>query len=71
MRHVRWIGGATGAGNATAARKFAHRYRLRPYVVDHRNYQHAALLAESVFDWARPGSSSPRRSWRTPAYAST
>ena len=34
LRHVRWIGGGSGAGKSTIARRVAGRHGLRVYATD-------------------------------------
>jgi hypothetical protein len=42
LRHVRWIGGAPGAGKTTTARQLAEIYGLRLYLTDDTMADHAA-----------------------------
>lgn len=42
LRHVRWIGGGSGAGKTTVARQLAERHSLRVYSTDDRHADHAA-----------------------------
>lgn len=42
LRHVRWIGGGSGAGKSTIARRLADRYDLRLYVTDDVMSDHAS-----------------------------
>jgi uridine kinase len=37
LRHVRWIGGGSGAGKTTVARLLAEQYSLRLYSTDDRH----------------------------------
>jgi len=41
LRHVYWIGGGSGAGKSTIARRIAGRYGLRLYVTDDMMPEHA------------------------------
>ena len=41
LRHVRWLGGATGAGKSTVARHLAEAHGLRPYSSDAAIRDHA------------------------------
>jgi 2-phosphoglycerate kinase len=41
LRHVRWIGGGSGAGKSTIARRLADRYGLRVYATDEVMADHA------------------------------
>jgi primosomal protein N' len=42
LRHVRWIGGAPGAGKTTTARQLAEKYGLQLYLTDDTMAIHAA-----------------------------
>ncbi|TYK44657.1 hypothetical protein FXF68_34160 [Actinomadura decatromicini] len=42
LRHVRWIGGGSGAGKSTVARRVASRHSLRVYSTDDAMPDHAA-----------------------------
>ena len=42
LRHVRWIGGGSGAGKTTVAGRLAGRHSLRLYRTDDRHAEHAA-----------------------------
>ncbi|MEV4754285.1 AAA family ATPase [Micromonospora sp. NPDC049559] len=42
LRHVHWIGGGSGAGKSTVARRIAERYGLRLYRTDDVMAEHAA-----------------------------
>lgn len=42
LRHVRWIGGGSGAGKSTVARRLAERYGLRLYATDDVMGAHAS-----------------------------
>jgi 2-phosphoglycerate kinase len=41
LRHVRWIGGGSGAGKSTIARRLAARHGLRVYATDDAMAEHA------------------------------
>ncbi|WP_067641218.1 hypothetical protein [Actinomadura latina] len=41
LRHVRWIGGGSGAGESTIARRIAARYGMRVYSTDEAMPDHA------------------------------
>jgi hypothetical protein len=45
LRHVRWIGGGSGAGKSTVARRLAADYGLRLYSCDGTMAAHASRLA--------------------------
>jgi hypothetical protein len=45
LRHVRWIGGGSGAGKSTVARRLAADYGLRLYSCDDKLAVHAGRLA--------------------------
>src|SRR5918992_3439576 len=42
LRHVYWIGGGSGAGKSTIARRIAARHGLRPYAADDVMSDHAS-----------------------------
>ena len=42
LRHVHWIGGGSGAGKSTVARRLAHRHGLHLYATDDVMREHAA-----------------------------
>ncbi len=55
LRHVLWIGGATGSGKTSIARALAYRHDLQLYNVDHRTYDHVERLPPAPKpDWDRP-----------------
>src|SRR5690348_16726350 len=41
LRHVFWIGGGSGAGKSTVARRIAAQHRLRLYATDDLMHEHA------------------------------
>lgn len=41
LRHVRWIGGGSGAGKSTIARRLADRHGMRLYATDDAMSDHA------------------------------
>jgi shikimate kinase len=49
LRHVLWIGGATGAGKSSIARALAYRNDLQLYNVDLRTYEHVERSPPSGF----------------------
>jgi hypothetical protein len=49
LRHVLWIGGATGAGKSSIARTLAYRNDLQLYNVDLRTYEHVERPRPSGF----------------------
>jgi hypothetical protein len=44
LRHVYWIGGRSGAGKSTIARRLAERHRLRLYSTDAAMADHAGRV---------------------------
>ncbi|HLZ59211.1 MAG TPA: hypothetical protein VKR06_19890 [Ktedonosporobacter sp.] len=42
LRHIRWIGGGSGAGKSTVARLLADKYDLRLYICDDAQSSHTA-----------------------------
>jgi hypothetical protein len=42
LRHIRWIGGGSGAGKSTVARRLSERYGLRRYHCDDMQSAHTA-----------------------------
>jgi hypothetical protein len=46
LRHVRWIGGGSGAGKSTIARRIADRHGLRLYATDDAMADHARRSTE-------------------------
>ena len=51
LRHVYWIGGGSGAGKSTIARRLAARHGLRLYATDEVMADHArrGVLADNPF----------------------
>lgn len=49
LRHVYWIGGGSGAGKSTIARRIAARHGLRLYATDDVMSEHAARSKDSPF----------------------
>ncbi len=46
LRHIRWIGGGSGAGKSTVARRLSERYGLRRYHCDDMQSAHTASSQE-------------------------
>jgi hypothetical protein len=49
LRHVFWIGGGSGAGKSTVARRLADRYGLRVYDTDAVMADHAARSTDAAY----------------------
>lgn len=54
LRHVLFIGGATGSGKTSISRALAYRWDLQLYNLDHRTYDHVGRLGGHEARWDLP-----------------
>lgn len=54
LRHVLFIGGATGSGKSSIARALAYRWDLQLYNLDHHTYDHVERLGGREARWDLP-----------------